>query len=271
MVAIGDARQSGQFRIGGELPVHRLGFGAMRRGGARFLPVERGVRVRHAAASRRRTPLGPGTAARRRVRVGPVLGASAGALGRRAVPECLEAFGLAPGRPGGGGRVRSRRTVGGRAVRRSRAPRVRRDAPRRSCVVRGGVAVRRGLRGRTRRAGSVRAVLARRRRVRWPWWVRRARRGGGMLRFRAHAPPVSSRPDRLPVRGPPSVRSTGRRRVSVRPGARIPVRTERHPRARCAADVVPPYVRVTLRVAPVDTGTSPRARGICPERPPTLR
>ena len=30
MAAIGDARQSGQFRIGGELAVHRLGFGAMR-------------------------------------------------------------------------------------------------------------------------------------------------------------------------------------------------------------------------------------------------
>jgi len=30
MAAIGDARQSGQFRIGGELGVHRLGFGAMR-------------------------------------------------------------------------------------------------------------------------------------------------------------------------------------------------------------------------------------------------
>ena len=36
----------------------------------------------------------------------------------------------------------------------------------------------------------------------------------GVLRFRAHAPPVSSRPGRLPVRGPSSVRSTGRRRVS---------------------------------------------------------
>jgi aryl-alcohol dehydrogenase-like predicted oxidoreductase len=30
MAASGDARQSGQFRIGGELAVHRLGFGAMR-------------------------------------------------------------------------------------------------------------------------------------------------------------------------------------------------------------------------------------------------
>jgi aryl-alcohol dehydrogenase-like predicted oxidoreductase len=30
MAAMGDARQSGQFRIGGELAVHRLGFGAMR-------------------------------------------------------------------------------------------------------------------------------------------------------------------------------------------------------------------------------------------------
>jgi aryl-alcohol dehydrogenase-like predicted oxidoreductase len=30
MAVIGDARQSGQFRIGGELAVHRLGFGAMR-------------------------------------------------------------------------------------------------------------------------------------------------------------------------------------------------------------------------------------------------
>ncbi|RPF32130.1 hypothetical protein EDD92_2008 [Streptomyces sp. TLI_185] len=82
-------------------------------------------------------------------------------------------------------------------------------------------------------------------------------------------PPVSSRPGRLPVRGPSSLRSTGRRRASPS-RARIPVQADRHPDA-CATAAVPPYVRVTLRAAPVRTGTSPRARGICPERPPTLR
>lgn len=35
--------------------------------------------------------------------------------------------------------------------------------------------------------------------------------------------------------------------------------------------VVPPCVRVTLRVDPGPQGTSPGPRGICPERPPTLR
>lgn len=34
---------------------------------------------------------------------------------------------------------------------------------------------------------------------------------------------------------------------------------------------VPPFVRVTLRVVRARTATSPRARGICPDRPPTLR
>lgn len=82
--------------------------------------------------------------------------------------------------------------------------------------------------------------------------------------------PVSSRPGRLPVRGPSSLRSTARRRICPS-RTRIPVRMDRHPGAGCAAVVVPPYVRVTLRVAPAGTGTSPRARGICPERPPTLR
>lgn len=98
----------------------------------------------------------------------------------------------------------------------------------------------------------------------------RARWDGGVLRVRAHAPPVSSRPGRLPVRGPSSLRSTARRRICPS-RTRIPVRMDRHPGAGCAAVVVPPYVRVTLRVAPAGTGTSPRARGICPERPPTLR
>ncbi len=37
------------------------------------------------------------------------------------------------------------------------------------------------------------------------------------------------------------------------------------------AGPVPPCVRVTLRRAARRTGTRPQARGICPERPPTLR
>lgn len=44
-----------------------------------------------------------------------------------------------------------------------------------------------------------------------------------------------------------------------------------HPGAGQAAGVVPSCVRVTLRVVARRTGTGPRRRGICPERPPTLR
>lgn len=44
-----------------------------------------------------------------------------------------------------------------------------------------------------------------------------------------------------------------------------------YPRGRPGIPAHPSYVRVTLRLVPGRTGTSPRARGICPERPPTLR
>lgn len=48
-------------------------------------------------------------------------------------------------------------------------------------------------------------------------------------------------------------------------GKAIPVAADRHPRRGR------PCVRVTLRVGPGRTGTSPRDRGFSPERPPTLR
>ncbi len=56
-----------------------------------------------------------------------------------------------------------------------------------------------------------------------------------------------------------------------RPRQRIPAAADRHPGRGRTTGGVPPCVRVTLRVAPARTGTSPRPRGICPERPPTLR
>lgn len=86
-------------------------------------------------------------------------------------------------------------------------------------------------------------------------------------------PPFPRAPGRLLVREPWSLRSFAGRRVrrGRSPRAGIPVRADRHPGAAYAALAVPPYVRVTLRLGPVGTGTSPRARGICPERPPTLR
>ncbi|GAQ64483.1 hypothetical protein SsS58_04885 [Streptomyces scabiei] len=48
-------------------------------------------------------------------------------------------------------------------------------------------------------------------------------------------------------------------------GQAIPAAADRHPRRGR------PCVRVTLRAGPRGTGTSPPARGFCPERPPTLR
>ncbi len=90
---------------------------------------------------------------------------------------------------------------------------------------------------------------------------------GGAARFRAHAPPFPR------ARAGPRVRG---RRVAARwPGAdasraQIPARPARHPPGRPGGHV-PPCVRVTLRRAARRTGTGPQARGICPERPPTLR
>lgn len=55
-----------------------------------------------------------------------------------------------------------------------------------------------------------------------------------------------------------------------RPGHTYPYERSVIP-ARIPGRLVPPYVRVTLRLVPARTGTSPRPRGICPERPPTLR
>ncbi|MBB5930545.1 hypothetical protein FHS34_006043 [Streptomyces echinatus] len=96
----------------------------------------------------------------------------------------------------------------------------------------------------------------------------RAGRDRGVPRFRAHAPPRFLVPGPLPRTR--AVLPLGRARRTSRPGhaypygwTGIPVHLVR----RC----VPPYVRVTLRLVGGRDGTGPRARGICPERPPTLR
>jgi hypothetical protein len=60
------------------------------------------------------------------------------------------------------------------------------------------------------------------------------------------------------------------RRASVLMHPPFP-RPRRPARRRNPSDPFPACVRVTLRVDAVRVGTSPQARGICPERPPTLR
>jgi hypothetical protein len=78
-------------------------------------------------------------------------------------------------------------------------------------------------------------------------------------RFRMPGPLVS----RGPVSSCPSP-------AHSRPGHTYPYGGSVIP-ARIPGRRHPPYVRVTLRLVPGRTGTSPRRRGICPERPPTLR
>lgn len=202
--------------------------------GATARPGRRGS-IGFAAAPWPRLPVASTVAPRRPVLVRGLALVARGGGGGAAGGERVEGFRAVPGGPRAAGL--------GRRVRR-------------------GVGVGRGRGGLLRL--PVRRTPADRR------GLGRARWDGGVLRVRAHAPPVSSRPGRLPVRGPSSLRSTARRRICPS-RTRIPVRMDRHPGAGCAAVVVPPYVRVTLRVAPAGTGTSPRARGICPERPPTLR
>ncbi len=83
-------------------------------------------------------------------------------------------------------------------------------------------------------------------------------------RFLVPGDPARSPPGRPPVRkGPP--------RRLIRHGTRIPAPTDRHPGQAPPGQGRSPLVRVTLRVDVGLEGTSPRPRGICPERPPTLR
>ncbi|GGX94848.1 hypothetical protein GCM10010510_45210 [Streptomyces anandii JCM 4720] len=119
--------------------------------------------------------------------------------------------------------------------------------------------------GRRRSPGPGRGMVGVVRGVWGPGW------DGGVARFRAHAPPVSSCPGRFPwaavLVAPPGADCSS-------PGTHT--RTSELPsRLNDAAGIVPPFVarsvRVTLRVARAPEGTGPRGRGICPERPPTLR
>jgi len=57
----------------------------------------------------------------------------------------------------------------------------------------------------------------------------------------------------------------------VRSSVAFAVPGHAYPRGWPGIPAHPSYVRVTLRLVPGRTGTSPRARGICPDRPPTLR
>ena len=76
----------------------------------------------------------------------------------------------------------------------------------------------------------------------------------------------------LLVYGPASTPlSPGTTQKQSRPEHAYPQRRTAIPGAVERPAAIPPCVRVTLRVAPTRTGTSPRPRGICPERPPTLR
>jgi hypothetical protein len=97
-------------------------------------------------------------------------------------------------------------------------------------------------------------------------------------------PPVSSYPGhRLSVCGPvfscpcsytdrrPPRPHLARTQIQSRPGHAYPQRRTAIPGAVERPAAFPPCVRVTLRVDAARTGTSPHPRGICPERPPTLR
>jgi len=76
----------------------------------------------------------------------------------------------------------------------------------------------------------------------------------------------------LLVYGPASTPlSPGTTQNRSRPEHAYPQRRTAIPGAVERPAAFPPCVRVTLRVDPARTGTSPRPRGICPERPPTLR
>ncbi|KPI16643.1 hypothetical protein OK006_10629 [Actinobacteria bacterium OK006] len=99
---------------------------------------------------------------------------------------------------------------------------------------------------------------------------------GGMEARRASVlmhPPFPRTRATDPARNPP-----GRSRVRKKPPRRLTRHEHPYPCRRTVIPgttrpdkVVPPCVRVTLRVDVGREGTSPRARGICPERPPTLR
>lgn len=105
-----------------------------------------------------------------------------------------------------------------------------------------------------------------------PWGAEGWRRG---------ALPCSCTP-RFVVAGPPralpgcSTAHGGRpvragRDSPPRPGQAYPRGSAPIPGVRARAEPSLPHVRVTLRVERPRTGTSPQHRGICPDRPPTLR
>lgn len=105
---------------------------------------------------------------------------------------------------------------------------------------------------------------------RWVWWAWRYR---SVPRFRTHAPPVSSRPRARPsVRGPSSWRSTPVRAMRSAPSrARIPVRAVRHPGAAGRPDRFRRTFASLYGLPPAEREPVGAPRGICPERPPTLR
>ena len=184
---------------------------------------------------------------------GGVLAAGRGRV-REACGGPRRGRGVAGGRGAQAGEA-GRRVRGLAAPGRSRAARGHRTCSRTRCLGRwpclGGA---RGAPGLL----AVRGLGVRLRSGRGAWGCRGARRDGGVPRFRAHAPPVSLVPGSVVVPG------------ANRPArARIPARTDRHPLTRAPAVLA--CVRVTLRVVPGRTGTSPRGRGFSPERPPTLR
>lgn len=90
---------------------------------------------------------------------------------------------------------------------------------------------------------------------------------GGVARFRAHAPPASSCPCRCTGHGRP--RRPARRGLVVTghayPYERSAIPAQHRGRNHLA---VPPFVRVTLRAAPVPAGTGPRAQGDLPGTSP---
>lgn len=104
--------------------------------------------------------------------------------------------------------------------------------------------------------------------VGWPG-VARWRRGA----LPCSCTPVSSYPGNRP--GPEStgpLTCTERTTSATHPhGHAYPYRRSVIPGTTRPDKVVPPCVRVTLRVDVGREGTSPGARGICPEHPPTLR
>ncbi len=199
------------------------------------------------ALTRRPRRTGRDTGTRRGTRVGRRLGTRRGPRTRRR-PGTRRRLGLRPG-------PRTRRHSRTR----------RRLRTRRHFRTRRRLRTRRGFRAR-RRLGMRRCLGARRG---FGVWGK-----GGAARFRAHAPPVSS--------GPARFSDAGRCRGPLPPGparndpsrTRIPAWADRHPGAGSGAPPPgsgPPCVRVTLRRDPARGGTSPRAGGIGPDRPPTLR